>query len=608
MDIEEYVGQVWHRLVTRWARRDYPDAAIELEQIDKYAGIMFRGLGGDAGLRIEAVTADAHGARRRWLQRMAGSHARVELAWCDAETLRLPQRIAVYPTPALNRDLYLWLAALSAAPVTEEPWFARNQHATQFILARYPGLLPRYRRLVDAEIAQRPDLSSLPEDEATCERAIRTALRSPGQVLLMPPARRPPWPVNLWLHPDPPFSSSVDSAREDGAAASGSRSERDRRRRKAQRASLPDGRAAMMIFRFDGLQTWAESIKLDRATDDEDDEAAARGAADDLDVMSVARDSTAVASRVRFDLDLPAAANDDTPLGEGLLLPEWDYRTRSLRKDYCRVQPMIATQASPCVLPAHLGKTARRLRRQFESLIPGRTWVKACTEGAEPDLDAYLRHASDRLQRRVIAEPQLYQDYRRGKRDLACLLLADLSLSTDAWVGNHGRVIDVIRDSLFLFAEALNATGDQFALYGFSSRRRDHVRFHHLKGFGERYSAEVRGRIQAIKPGFYTRMGAAIRHATDLLAPQHAGQRLLLLLTDGKPNDLDQYEGRYGIEDTREALFAARRRGLQAFCITIDDEAEDYLPHVFGAGHYLMIRNPLELPRALPLLYARLTS
>jgi nitric oxide reductase NorD protein len=226
----------------------------------------------------------------------------------------------------------------------------------------------------------------------------------------------------------------------------------------------------------------------------------------------------------------------------------------------------------------------------------------------EPDLDAYLRFAATRASGAAVAPPGMYRDYRGGRRDLACLLLADLSLSTDAWVSNEARVIDVIRDSLFLFAEALNASGDAFAMYGFSSRRRDNVRVHALKEFDQRYDAQVRGRVQAVKPGFYTRMGAAVRYATQLLGRQGASQRLLLLLTDGKPNDLDVYEGRYGAEDTRMALIEARRAGIQPFCVTVDEEANDYLPHIFGPGAFVVIRKPAELPTQLPLLYARLTQ
>ena len=123
-----------------------------------------------------------------------------------------------------------------------------------------------------------------------------------------------------------------------------------------------------------------------------------------------------------------------------------------------------------------------------------------------------------------------------------------------------------------------------------------------------RHGGVVRGRIAAIKPGYYTRMGAAVRYATDLLARQPANRRLLLLLTDGKPNDLDKYEGRHGIEDTRHAVAAARRLGLQPFCVTIDARANDYLPHLFGSNGYVVIRNPAELPKRLPMLYAQLTA
>ncbi|MBF0257109.1 MAG: VWA domain-containing protein, partial [Gammaproteobacteria bacterium] len=114
-------------------------------------------------------------------------------------------------------------------------------------------------------------------------------------------------------------------------------------------------------------------------------------------------------------------------------------------------------------------------------------------------------------------------------------------------------------------------------------------------------------RIQKIKPGYYTRLGAAIRYASLQLEPRPEGRRLLLVLTDGKPNDLDQYEGRYGIEDTRQAIFEARRAGLEPFCVTIDRKANDYLPYLFGSSGFVVIRQPSELPKQLPLLYAQLT-
>src|SRR5690606_26287288 len=212
-----------------------------------------------------------------------------------------------------------------------------------------------------------------------------------------------------------------------------------------------------------------------------------------------------------------------------------------------------------------------------------RQWLRGQPQGSELDMQAWLDFHVER-QHGHCAERGLFMEQRQNRRDLACLLLADLSMSTDAHLNDEHRVIDVIADSLMLFGEALSAVGDDFALYGFSSLRRQQVRMQELKSFRQRYGDETRGRIQALRPGFYTRMGAAIRQATDLLGARKQRRKLLLLVTDGKPNDLDLYEGRYGVEDTRMAVLEARRQGLLPFCITIDSEAGDYLPYMFGAN------------------------
>ncbi len=609
--MEEQVGQFWHRLITRAARADYPQAAVTLGEMERSVGVLFRALGGDGGLRVENATAVEHGARRSWLARVAGAQQRVELGWRDRETLRLPARLALFPKRSLNRDLYLWLAALAAVGEAGGDWFAANQAQSRAVLERWPGLAKRYQRLAAAHLAQRPDPARLPAAEAAAERAIRQALVEPARVATLPPAPRPPQPVPLWLNPAPPrpldkrLAPAADMESEPEPEARTSQ-ELEGGRRQAERVDEPDGRRGLLVFRLESLFSWSEYVKVDRPTEEDEDIDAAK-VADDLEVISVSQGGKSLRSRLRFDLDLPAAEHDDTPLGEGLPFPEWDWRKGVLRPDYCRVQPMVAREAAPCALPVHLRRPAARLRRQFQALAPVRTWRRGQPDGSDVDLDAWLAQAADRRRGQGGGEQNLYREFRGGHRDLACLLLADLSLSTDTWVNDQDRVIDVIRDSLFLFAEALSATADRFALYGFSSRRRSHVRVHTLKTFEEDYTDPARGRIQAMRPGYYTRMGAAVRYATDILARQRAGQRLLILLTDGKPNDLDCYEGRYGVEDTRVSLIEARRAGLLPFCVTIDQQARAYLPYLFGNGGYVVIRNPLELPRRLPLLYARLS-
>ena len=379
------------------------------------------------------------------------------------------------------------------------------------------------------------------------------------------------------------------------------------KRRRGERVDMPDGRDGLLAFRLESLFTRAEYASVDRTTEEDEDQDA-RSAIEDVDVLSMARDRKRTASRLRFDLDLPPEDNDDIYLGVGIPLPEWDFRQQAMLADHCRLQAMLARDAEPIALPDHLRVKARRLRSLFEMLKPRRIWLNAQPDGSELDINAVIDHTTDRLRGVKPAEAALFRSLRNAERDLSCLLLADLSLSTDAHINNEQRVIDVIRDSLFLFSEAMSTTGDRFALYGFSSRRRSHVRYHTLKAFDECYTALVKGRIQALKPGYYTRMGAAIRYSTQILRREASSQRLLLILTDGKPNDLDKYEGRYGIEDTRMAVRAAAEQGIRPFCVTIDEKARDYLPYLFGSTSYMLVRNAGELPAKLPLLYARLTA
>jgi nitric oxide reductase NorD protein len=609
--MEEKVGEIWHNLITRWARSGYPDAAVGLADVAQTAGILFRALGGDPGLQMEAASPREHGGHRGWLQRIAGSGRKVRLAWRDERALRLPSVIDCFPDKALNRELYLWLAALAAEVSPDDGnWLTRSQRMTGRTLSRFPGLLPRYRRLVEAHIAQRPPLERLSPAQARRERNLRQALREPGSVTELPPARGEPQPVPLWLHPAPPIPSQDGGAPDpDGTPAQGpARMPQTPSRQAAERIDAPEGQGGLVTIRMENILSWAEFVRVDRSSEDNEDLDQAADIGQDLDKLSLARERRACAGRLKLDLDLPAEANDDLILSNGVLLPEWDHRQQRLRPEYCRALPLLAADAVPCELPDQLRGTARRLRSQFQALAPARQWIRGQPDGREIDLEAYLRFAAERRTGHPTGGDTLYRDLRTGARDLVCLLMADLSLSTDTWVDDYARVIDVIRDSLFLFAESLAATGDRFGIYGFSSRRRDPVRIHRIKGFDEPYSRHIRGRIQAIKPGYYTRMGAAIRYATGLLEDQPAERRLLLLLSDGKPNDLDIYEGRYGIEDTRHAVQQAHRSGLQPFCVTIDERGNDYLPHLFGNGGYLVIRRPSELPRKLPLLYARLTA
>ena len=626
--MEEHVGQFWDKLITSVSDRSYKQATVTLSDISKPLGIFFRALGGDGGLRIVESMATQHYAKRNWKHRVAGTGKYVELSWQDEDTLHLPKQINFFPDSELNKDLYYWLAAVNAQclenPSARERglqgWFTYSQILTQQVLQRFPGLQSRYDRLVTAYLPSRHIDESFNKHEQAQEDAIAQALREPCSINQLPTTSHAPKSVILWPHPNPPEVTDLSSKKkqqsneeEDDDEQSSSKPNSDKKqnkRRNAERVDMPDGKSGFFAYRFDTIFSWSEFVNVDRTTDEDDDadQDSADQKAEDMDFLSIARDGKSKGGKIKFDLDLPADSEDEVIFESDIMLPEWDYKKHILRPDYCSVVNYVHITGEQGELPERLRRTAKKLRQQLEALTTKRVWHRHQSEGSELDLDAYINYVGERFSGHKVEQPDLYQQLRSSERDLSCLLLADLSLSTDTWLSNEARIIDVIRDSLFLFSESLRNTGDQFSIYGFSSRNRGYIRFNTLKTFQESYNGIVRSRIQAIKPGFYTRMGAAIRYASLKLESQDTQQRLLLILTDGKPNDLDRYEGRYGVEDTRRAIHEAKAKGLQTFCITIDDQGGEYLPHIFGNNGYTIIRKPEHLPQKLPILYANLTT
>jgi nitric oxide reductase NorD protein len=205
------------------------------------------------------------------------------------------------------------------------------------------------------------------------------------------------------------------------------------------------------------------------------------------------------------------------------------------------------------------------------------------------------------VDRRVGHPPddRLYLDARPARRGFAISLLVDVSGSTETRVSGPLKIIDLERTALFLASEALDALGDLYSITAFTGKGPDNVILTTVKRFDETSGDSTRRRIASLKPGGFTRLGAAVRHCTRQLARQTAGHRLLLILSDGRPNDFDRYQGTYGIEDSRQAIMEARASGVFPFCLTVDRDASEYLPHIFGTAGHTILRRPEQLPTAL---------
>ena len=294
-----------------------------------------------------------------------------------------------------------------------------------------------------------------------------------------------------------------------------------------------------------------------------------------------------------------AAAREST--AAGIVYPEWDVRLGAYREPGAVVWPRLAPAGSGAwvedVMARHAG-LVRRVRRRFDGLRPRRRRLGRQDDGPALDLSAYVSAFAD-WRAGHAGDDRFYSAARPGRRDLALVLLVDVSASTDSWVSGGQRIIDVEKESLIVLLEALDALGDHHAAVAFSGEGPGGVRVLTVKGFAEPVGVDVRRRVAALEPDGYTRTGAAVRHAAALLARQPARHRLLLVLTDGKPNDVDHYPGRYGIQDTRQAVAEARLQGLVPFCLTVDREAPAYMPSIFGPRGYALLRRQELLPAVL---------
>jgi len=283
---------------------------------------------------------------------------------------------------------------------------------------------------------------------------------------------------------------------------------------------------------------------------------------------------------------------------------EWDYRRNDFRKKWCSViekqLPLTRSSLYQSTKEKFHGEIVR-LRYQFEMMRTSERFVRRQRDGDDIDLDSLIESVAD-ARAGLAPSDRLFIRLKRDERDIAVLFLVDMSNSTQGWINK------AIRESLVLLCEALEVVGDRYGIYGFSGMRRLRSEFFHIKHMEEPYDEEVKQRIGSIAPREYTRMGPALRHATSLLQDVDSRVRLLITLSDGKPEDYDDYKGEYAIEDTRHALVEAKAAGIHPFCITVDRHAQEYIPHMYGSVNYIQIDDVKKLPHKIPEIYRVLTQ
>ncbi|HVO94656.1 MAG TPA: VWA domain-containing protein, partial [Terriglobales bacterium] len=358
-------------------------------------------------------------------------------------------------------------------------------------------------------------------------------------------------------------------------------------------------------------------------------------------------------SRSDAEESLRLAAESDGPLARdepfSYLYSEWDFRAGSYRSRWCRVREYVMDEGTSDFYTNTIAEhrpLIAQVTGRFEHFLP--ELLRKVTrryDGEDLHLDGVIERTVDRRSGNAPAE-KIYWRRERTQRDVAVALLLDMSATTNEFVQLDAakahrpaassaqayseylktvatgvdargkplrrRVIEIEKQSAIILSQALEKIGDSYALYAFSGSGRGDVEFSVIKDFQERLSQRMARRIDRIEPSHATRMGAAIRHAVRKLEKVDAGSRLLLLLSDGRPYDRDYGhdadDQEYAVQDTRQALLEAKRRGVRPFCLTIDRDGEDYLRKMCDEIPYEVVTKVEELPIRLVAAYPKLTA
>lgn len=291
--------------------------------------------------------------------------------------------------------------------------------------------------------------------------------------------------------------------------------------------------------------------------------------------------------------------------------PEWDYQTQTYRPDWVSLYEALHPSGSAARIDRLLAKheaLAKHLRRLLDLLKPqDKVRIRYQEEGSELDLDIALRSLID-FKSGATPDTRINMSHRTAGRDIAVLLLLDLSESlNEKTPSGEQTLLELSQEAVSLLAWAIDRLGDPFAIAGFHSDTRHQVRYQHIKGFSEGWNDDVKARLAAMAAGWSTRMGAALRHAGHYLGARAADKKLLLVLTDGRPSDVDVTDERALSEDARQAVRELERDGIFPYCISLDPRADEYVADIFGR-RYSVIDNVQRLPKRLPELFLALTK
>jgi nitric oxide reductase NorD protein len=355
-----------------------------------------------------------------------------------------------------------------------------------------------------------------------------------------------------------------------------------------------------LVHSFEKVHTATEYQSGRKQLDGSDQLAEQEEALDELELTKLTRTTETAHSIYRADLRTglhTADLAEEPPSTRAHRYPEWNFKQRAYRADWCTVNEQLGPPRGPAssvtLASRRLHGEVLRLQAELRRLELERRWRNRQLDGAEIDIDALVDRQATLMARRH-PDPRIYVRKKVHDSELAMLILVDASLSSDSWVSDR-RIFDVVRDSTQVLLESFETTSAKLSVGAFYSNTRRDCRFLLAKSFDDSTRVGLE-RLHAVAPSGYTRIGPAIRHALEVLDGSGARRRLILLLTDAKPTDYDHYEGRYGIEDVRQALREASEQSVHCLTLAVRDKGESYLTQMFGLHGWMLLPDVNALP------------
>ncbi len=592
LEFEESIGKVWDKFLNKKVNKFHENERVYFTDISKSLNLFYHLLGGEKGKDLQVTDkryVDTNS--RTLLQKLSFLGKEFYLTWQDDKSVYLPASFAYFETKEQNEMLYYWLIAMvTQTNVNSNNLKEENLNAQEYIINRYAGFKTFYEigsRNLSESFEQLSFIKSF--EDLSNEDLIND------------------YPNPLWIYPSVSSGNKSLPNDDEEILENQKQDKKDELEMKKQANQIDDKKETngFLVFLPESLMSIFEQVNVDRMEDDSFDEDALYHA-EDLDEITIGKKQANLSSRIKMDLDLEPDMTEIYPLGKGHLIDEWDYRKDKYLINYVRIKPQVTLNVVPIKLPKRLQKSVKKIQNELDLLELDRIKNDRLPYGDEINMDTWIDYKGH--QNKSTHHQNFYTTYEKKTRDMATLILADVSLSTEGGITQDVRIIDVIKDGLMVFSEALEKLQDKFAIYSFSSLQNKKVYFNIIKNFKDKYDDLIRGRIDSMQPFYYTRLGAAIRESAKILDKQDSTNKLLLIISDGKPNDEDRYDGRYGIEDTKKAIEEVKKKGITPFCITVDVDAKEYLSYLFGRNGFAVVRDGQKLPKVIPEVYINLTK